>query len=329
MKNKNTWIWWVAGGAAVVVLGSISCCCFTGMLGATRPLPSSSRPTNDSVPPAPAVTSESRVPPPEPAPGPGAPAAAPQPPDACASAEPIEMPPLEREARIVADVLLDESHRARVRVRHNLPLGTALLVSLEGATYTGQSRLEATGPCLISESFSDRGRSLPNGQYTAIVTMPVLGVQPAGVRDAFAPNGQGLRGPQVRRDHGDRFIEVRARFDVGSAAEARAGDANRARGDRQRRERLAQIIQDGRAMRSLRENDSLPGLRACGDRMRQLQGQLRQLRAEAEQVGDDGLAGMTGIAMLCVSCVRDADHHCSNAAGGLRDLERIERGRRR
>lgn len=308
--KKRTWIWIVVA-AGVVCLAVVSCCCFTGMLGSMGGRSSSRDPAVVTSEPAPEPIAS-----PEPAPAPvAAPAALPNTtpvPGPCDDLEPIEMPELAREARIDLEVLVGDDHRPRLRLRHNLPAGTILMTDVEGHNFHGQSRVTAEAPCVIAGPFGPQNGGLPIGSYTASVMTPDAAVQPPAVREAFGLRGAALRGRQVRRDHGERRLDVERRFHIGAADAASANDTSRAATTRDLQRRLHQAIQAGRAMRGLRRDQSLDGLRRCGDRMRALQADLRQIRAEAEANGDRQIAAATGSAMMCVSCSRNADQWCQD-----------------
>lgn len=308
--KKRTWIWIVIVAAGVVCLAIASCCCFTGMLGSmggrssSGPAVATSDHTPEPIPsPEPArapVADPASLPNPMPAPGP------------CDDLEPIEMPELAREARIDLEVLVGDDHRPRLRLRHNLPAGTILMTDVEGHNFHGQDRVTADAPCVVAGPFGPQNGGLPIGSYTASVMTPDAAVQPPAVREAFGLRGAALGGRQVRRDHGERRLEVERRFQIGAAEAASANDASRAASTRDLQRRLRQAIQAGRAMRALRRDQSLDGLRRCGDRMRALQADLRQIRAEAEANGDRQIAAATGSAMMCVSCSRNADQWCQD-----------------
>lgn len=304
--KKRTWMW-IGLAAGLVCLVVLSCCCFTGMLGSLGSPPPPAAPAAGPQEPQPPPATPS--PPTEPV---AATAAAGAEPGPCDGLDPIELPPFDREARVELEVLVGDDHRPRLRLRHNLPLGTILMADVEGHNFHGQSRVIADASCVVAGPFGPSG-GLPLGAYTASVITPDAAVHPTAVRDALGEHGRNLRGPQVQRSGGERRVEVERRFTVGDAAVARASDASRAATTRDLRRRLRQAVQAGRAMRSLRRSESLESLRRCGDRMRELQGDLRQIRAEAETNGDRQVAAATGPAMMCVSCARDADEWCRNA----------------
>jgi hypothetical protein len=225
--------------------------------------------------------------------------------------------------------------RPIVVVRTNLPEGTNLMFGVRGPTSDRwrQSQANVNAGCASTEAFSNRGEPLGPGRYTVEVTMPIVTTQPESVRPILGENGANLRGPLVENGLVGRVVEASETFTIGTADEARSADRDRrAEATRVRRE-LASLIADGRAMERLRRNENdLNALRACGDRMRQLQARGERLRADAQGIVRDnpsamGLSEAATHVHLCVSCLATALDYCRDAERGLQSYDREHRPR--
>jgi len=80
-------------------------------------------------------------------------------------------------------------------------------------------------------------------------------------------------------------------------------------------------------MARLRRDPSL--MPRCMARMRELQAELRDIKREAERIGDDMLARITGPAEMCVTCSVGMQETCGHAdiPGMLEDWEEFRRPR--
>jgi hypothetical protein len=75
-------------------------------------------------------------------------------------------------------------------------------------------------------------------------------------------------------------------------------------------------------MQSLRTRcgaNDLAACSECGDTMRQLQSEARDLRSRAEQLNEPLLVSSSGAMILCVSCSDGALRSCGWAADDLRE----------
>lgn len=199
---------WIALGAIVCVLLVGSCCCLGALVGVLAP--------EDEVEPAPveSAPASSALPLQVEVPVPVHPL--------CASFDPGTLPSLDREARIDLDVVVDDTSKPTVVVRHNLPLGTVIAVDIsEGdvaagtalatdGRYNDGSEIAVEAPCFVAGPF----RAVPPGRYTASAVTPAL-MQPPHIESILGPNHQRLRGPQVHTVIGVRIVRASQRVRVG------------------------------------------------------------------------------------------------------------------
>ncbi|MFW6031063.1 MAG: hypothetical protein ACOC9T_00610 [Myxococcota bacterium] len=242
----------------------------------------------------------------------------------CADVDSREIPPFAQRAYVAIEPIVGADDRVLLRIHHNLPEGATVMTGLSGQDFSGQAKATAKASCIVTGPFGPTG-GLPMGRYTASVSTPLVLVQPDDVKNAMGKHGRNLKGPLVRRDEGERFVEAEETFTLGNPEEAEAADRERAETRLAIRRSYADLVRDGRRMEKLRQSSSLEAARRCGERMRELQGQARVLGSRAEKVGDRHLAGISGMASLCVSCLRDARENCDITTQHLKDWDRINR----
>jgi len=257
-----------------------------------------------------------------PAPAPIAPGV-PSPPavSPCASLEETPLPDLSERVAIEVAADVGPDRRVTLAVRTNLPSGTRLMGAVEGSQFHGQSRMEVAGACTSSGPYGPSA-GLPDGEYTASVLMPVPGVQPAGVQAVIGRRGEHLRGPQVRRRSGSVTVEAEVPVAVGLPERAAQSDRETRAERRAVHAALGRLLRRARGMDGLRRREDPEGLRRCGDTMRAIQREARQLEQRANAVHDPALAGAARSLQLCGSCSpSSADQFCPIVAETLRDYD--------
>ncbi len=258
-----------------------------------------------------------------------------QEPVACGSFE-GELPPLKKRVVIEIEDPRPEDGKPSFRARTNLPDGTEIMVSLEGADLYRDTKVVVTAGCVEAGAFSDKGNDLPNGVYQVEFLMPYVWVQPEPIQ-ALLGDGANLKGSLVERDDAGTTLSVARKYQIGTAAAVRAAQRARAkrrseilREARSLRSELARLIKAGRSMDRLRRSGDLGMLRKCGERMRELQPQTEELRTEAEGLARENIRfiGLVEAAVhgnLCVSCLEDALSYCRDAQEGLRSFDCVFR----
>jgi hypothetical protein len=246
-----------------------------------------------------------------------------QAPHPCEGAEPVNVP-LAKRVVVAIEPIVQDDRRVLLRVRHNLPEGADLMTEVRGQHFTGQAKVAAEEGCVAAGPFGP-GSGLPTGSYVASLSTPYTFVQPHRVQEVLGEAGRNLKGPQVRREDGERFVEVEVAFSMGSAAEAEKADRDRARTRRELRKRLDALVRQGYGMESLRHSDALAVARQCGETMRRLQAEVGTLAAEAEKVGARDVVGVSGMAKLCVSCKETATRSCDIVRESLREMDKASR----
>ncbi len=115
----------------------------------------------------------------------------------------------------------NQERQAIVHGKTNLPPGTILMISISDNA-TGQIRGQTKTTVKIDGGFMSEalGRNLPDGTYTANVTMPVIATQPAEVQNRTGRNGEYLSGSILKRNDFDCiYISENKIFSIGDNPE--------------------------------------------------------------------------------------------------------------
>lgn len=248
---------------------------------------------------------------------------------------PPDLPPLSERLVLTLEVEVQPSGRALLRGETNLPDGVTLMTSVgevaEGSDritgFYGQDRAFVSRGRFTAGPFGPGGAGLSAGRYEASATMPYPRTQSAAVQAVVGSKGENLRGPLVERGEMGATASVDVVFTVGSQAQRGAADeareaavASAAQAIRQ----LRQLVEQGRAMESLRTGTSTAAARQCGDRMRELQRQAEQIRDRANDYPPLLRASVGAAAIqagLCVSCSGSALDYCRATAEMIDDAE--------
>ena len=108
----------------------------------------------------------------------------------------------------------NDSGTPKFTVTSNLPDNTELLITLEKADYTGQTKLKLKDGKAVTEAFSDNGKAL-SGDYTLKVVVPVAKVQPKSVQETIGEKGENLKGDCVKESEIEgmgKFVEKEFEF---------------------------------------------------------------------------------------------------------------------
>ena len=130
--------------------------------------------------------------------------------DYWASQIPPPDPGKSKEASIEVQLEKNSSGHVRISGTTNLPNKMDLMVDLRNRLigYFAQDKVTVASWNFMSAWFSNRGNSLPSGEYEVTISSPLPTFQPESVQKIIGKNGENLSGKVVKSMLGSNVIEV-------------------------------------------------------------------------------------------------------------------------